>query len=49
MDLRTEPDDIIDPMGIKGLGEIGIVGVAAAITNAIYHATGTRVRRSRPE
>jgi xanthine dehydrogenase YagR molybdenum-binding subunit len=39
-----EPDDIINPMGIKGLGEIGIVGVAAAIANAVYHATGKRVR-----
>jgi xanthine dehydrogenase YagR molybdenum-binding subunit len=39
-----EPDEIINPMGIKGLGEIGIVGVAAAIANAIYHATGKRVR-----
>ena len=39
-----EPDKIINPLGIKGLGEIGIVGVAAAIANAVYHATGTRVR-----
>jgi xanthine dehydrogenase YagR molybdenum-binding subunit len=39
-----EPDDMINPLGIKGLGEIGIVGVAAAIANAIYHATGKRVR-----
>ena len=39
-----EPDAIINPLGIKGLGEIGIVGVAAAIANAIYHATGKRVR-----
>ena len=39
-----EPDEIINPLGIKGVGEIGIVGVAAAITNAIYHATGKRVR-----
>jgi xanthine dehydrogenase YagR molybdenum-binding subunit len=39
-----EPDAIINPMGVKGLGEIGIVGVAAAIANAVYHATGTRVR-----
>ena len=39
-----EPDKIINPMGIKGLGEIGIVGVAAAIANAVYHATGKRVR-----
>jgi xanthine dehydrogenase YagR molybdenum-binding subunit len=39
-----EPDAIINPLGIKGLGEIGIVGVAAAIANAVYHATGLRVR-----
>jgi xanthine dehydrogenase YagR molybdenum-binding subunit len=39
-----ESDAIINPLGIKGLGEIGIVGVAAAIANAIYHATGKRVR-----
>jgi xanthine dehydrogenase YagR molybdenum-binding subunit len=39
-----EPDDKVNPMGIKGLGEIGIVGVAAAIANAVYHATGKRVR-----
>ncbi len=39
-----EPDAIINPLGIKGLGEIGIVGVAAAIANAICHATGKRVR-----
>ena len=39
-----EPDAIINPLGVKGLGEIGIVGVAAAIANAVYHATGVRVR-----
>jgi len=39
-----EPDDIVNPLGIKGLGEIGIVGVAAAIANAVYHPTGKRVR-----
>jgi xanthine dehydrogenase YagR molybdenum-binding subunit len=39
-----EKDDIINPLGIKGVGEIGIVGVAAAIANAVYHATGRRVR-----
>jgi xanthine dehydrogenase YagR molybdenum-binding subunit len=39
-----EPDDIINPLGIKGVGEIGLVGVAAAIANAVYHATGKRVR-----
>jgi xanthine dehydrogenase YagR molybdenum-binding subunit len=39
-----EPDDIINPLGIKGVGEIGVVGTAAAISNAIYHAIGKRVR-----
>jgi xanthine dehydrogenase YagR molybdenum-binding subunit len=39
-----EPDNIVNPMGIKGVGEIGIVGVAAAVANAVYHATGRRVR-----
>ncbi len=39
-----EPDDLINPLGIKGVGEIGLVGVAAAIANAVYHATGKRVR-----
>ena len=38
-----EPDDS-NPLGIKGIGEIGIVGVAAAIANAVHHATGKRVR-----
>ncbi|MBN9001773.1 MAG: xanthine dehydrogenase family protein molybdopterin-binding subunit, partial [Rhizobiales bacterium] len=40
----NEQDDFVNPMGIKGLGEIGIVGVPAAIANAVYHATGVRVR-----
>jgi xanthine dehydrogenase YagR molybdenum-binding subunit len=39
-----EPDEMVNPLGIKGLGEIGIVGVAAAVANAVYHATGRRVR-----
>lgn len=39
-----EHDEIVNPLGAKGLGEIGIVGVPAAISNAIYHATGKRVR-----
>jgi xanthine dehydrogenase YagR molybdenum-binding subunit len=38
-----EPDDS-NPLGVKGVGEIGIVGVAAAVANAVYHATGKRVR-----
>ena len=39
-----EHDDVVNPLGAKGLGEIGIVGVGAAIANAVYHATGKRVR-----
>ncbi len=39
-----EHDPHINPMGAKGIGEIGIVGTAAAISNAVYEATGVRVR-----
>jgi xanthine dehydrogenase YagR molybdenum-binding subunit len=39
-----EPDRTINPLGVKGVGEIGIVGVAAAVANAVYNATGKRVR-----
>ena len=39
-----EPDDIVNPLGVKGVGEIGVVGVAAAVSNAIWHATGKRIR-----
>ena len=39
-----EKDEEINPLGVKGVGEIGIVGTAAAIANAVYHATGRRVR-----
>ena len=39
-----EPDAEVTPLGVKGLGEIGIVGTAGAVANAIYHATGKRVR-----
>ena len=39
-----EEDLHINPMGAKGIGELGIVGTAAAIANAVYHATGIRVR-----
>jgi xanthine dehydrogenase YagR molybdenum-binding subunit len=39
-----EKDEKINALGIKGVGEIGIVGVAAAVANAVYHATGKRVR-----
>jgi xanthine dehydrogenase YagR molybdenum-binding subunit len=39
-----EKDDLVNPLGVKGIGEIGVVGVAAAIANAVYHATGKRIR-----
>lgn len=39
-----EDDPHINPMHAKGIGEIGIVGTAAAIANAVYHATGIRIR-----
>jgi xanthine dehydrogenase YagR molybdenum-binding subunit len=39
-----EDDPYINPMGAKGIGEIGIVGTAAAIANAVYSATGVRIR-----
>jgi xanthine dehydrogenase YagR molybdenum-binding subunit len=39
-----EEDPHLNPMGAKGIGEIGIVGTAAAIGNAVYHATGRRFR-----
>ncbi len=42
--FTDKPDPILDPMGAKGLGEIGLVGFAAAVANAVYHATGKRVR-----
>jgi xanthine dehydrogenase YagR molybdenum-binding subunit len=37
-------DPVINALGTRGIGEIGITGVAAAIANAVYHATGKRVR-----
>lgn len=42
--IFVEEDDKANPMGVKGLGEIGIVGTAAAIANAVFHATGKRIR-----
>jgi xanthine dehydrogenase YagR molybdenum-binding subunit len=42
--IFVEEHDKFNPLGAKGLGEIGIVGVAAAIANAVFHATGKRVR-----
>jgi xanthine dehydrogenase YagR molybdenum-binding subunit len=39
-----EDDPYVNPLGAKGIGELGITGTAAAIANAVYHATGVRVR-----
>lgn len=39
-----EKDEFVNPLGVKGVGEIGIVGAAAAVANAVFHATGKRVR-----
>ncbi len=39
-----KPDPHISSLGARGAGEIGMTGVAAAIANAVYHATGIRVR-----
>lgn len=39
-----EEDDKVSPIGVKGVGEIGVIGVAAAVSNAIFHATGKRIR-----
>ncbi len=48
LDVQTgfveEIDLIVNPLGVKGLGELGMVGIPAAIANAIYHATGKRMR-----
>lgn len=42
--LVPEIDELVNPAGVKGLGELGNVGTAAAISNAVYHATGKRIR-----
>jgi xanthine dehydrogenase YagR molybdenum-binding subunit len=44
-DWLDEHDPHVNPMGTKGIGEIGIVGTAAAVANAVHHATGARVRK----
>ena len=43
--LIEETDPYVNALGIKGVGEIGITGTAGAIANAVWHATGVRVRR----
>jgi xanthine dehydrogenase YagR molybdenum-binding subunit len=44
VECLPEDDPYVNPLGVKGVGEIGMAGVAAAIANAVYHATGIRVR-----
>lgn len=39
-----EDDTVVNPLGVKGMGELGMVGIPAAIANAVYHATGRRIR-----
>jgi xanthine dehydrogenase YagR molybdenum-binding subunit len=43
--LLSEQDDHLNPAGVKGIGELGNVGTNAAICNAIFHATGQRIRK----
>jgi xanthine dehydrogenase YagR molybdenum-binding subunit len=43
--LVPEEDTFVNPVGVKGIGELGNVGTAAAVANAVYHATGVRVRK----
>lgn len=43
--LLSEQDDQIHPAGVKGLGELGNVDTNAAVCNAIFHATGQRIRK----
>jgi xanthine dehydrogenase YagR molybdenum-binding subunit len=45
VEMLEERDDYVNPLGVKGIGELGIVGTAAAIGNAVYHATGKRLTR----
>ena len=43
--LVPEEDPHVNPLGVKGIGEVGMVGLSAAIANAVFHATGKRVRK----
>lgn len=43
--MIPEEDPFVNPIGVKGVGEIGITGTVGAIANAVWHATGVRVRR----
>ena len=43
--LVPEADTAVNPAGIKGVGELSNAGTAAAVANAVYHATGIRIRK----
>jgi xanthine dehydrogenase YagR molybdenum-binding subunit len=44
VEFTDHPDLQFNALGVRGIGEIGITGITAAIANAVYHATGVRVR-----
>ncbi len=44
VEVVDDTDPHINPLGARGIGEIGITGVVAAVANAVYHATGVRIR-----
>jgi xanthine dehydrogenase YagR molybdenum-binding subunit len=46
VEMLDETDTVVNAIGAKAVGEIGIVGMPAAIANAVYHATGVRVRKT---
>ena len=45
VEVIPEQDPYVNPLGVKGVGELGMAGVAPAIANAVYHATGIRIRQ----
>src|SRR5579875_684860 len=44
-EMVEEEDTLVNPLGVKGIGELGTTGMAAAVANAVYHATGVRIRK----
>ncbi|MGV9349785.1 xanthine dehydrogenase family protein molybdopterin-binding subunit [Streptomyces spiralis] len=46
VELIEVEDKVVNPLGVKGVGEVGQVGAAAAVANAVHHATGRRVRKA---
>jgi xanthine dehydrogenase YagR molybdenum-binding subunit len=46
VEMLDEKDKLVNPLGAKGIGELGIVGTSAAVATAVYHATGIRVRKT---